>query len=167
MRVDGEGEDDHLGSVGPKQVFHPLQGGPMNKKAVFDQRQAVAGRVKQIPGMGSPVDEGEIKASGKIVEGRFGFGKGVRHHRVSSPQLDGGGQAPGGGVVTVPEGRGKDKNRRSAHIRPSRSSSSNRRSSCWSTISVTPGSSRRMSRQREIFSLGKPVVSITRRPRVK
>jgi hypothetical protein len=58
--------------------------------------------------MGSPVDKREIKASGKIVEGRFGFGERIRHHRVSSLQLNGGGQAPCGGVVAVPECRGKD-----------------------------------------------------------
>jgi hypothetical protein len=46
MRIHGEGENDHLGPVGPKQIFDPSLGCPMNKKAVFDQRQAVAGRVK-------------------------------------------------------------------------------------------------------------------------
>ena len=139
----------------------------MEKQGFFDQGKPVAGRIKKIPGVRDPVDQGEVKAAGEIIQCRVGFGERVGHHRMAAFLLEGGGEAPGGGVVPIAESGGKDEDGGGAHISPSRSNSSNRRSSCWSTISVTPASSSRMSRHSEIFSLGRPVVSMTRRPRVK
>ena len=90
----------------------------------------MAGGIKKIPCVRGAIDQGEVKAPGKVIQGRFGLGKRIRHHRLTAPELDAGRQPAGGGIVAVPEGGGQDEDRGSAHISPSRSNSSKRRSSC-------------------------------------
>ena len=89
----------------------------------------VAGDVEKIPEMGIPVDEGEVEATEKIIQFGAGFGKRVRYMSGASAKTDSVGEALGGSVMAISKSRGQDEDRGRIHIRPSRSSSSRRRSS--------------------------------------
>jgi hypothetical protein len=165
--IDRKGERDDFWTMSFDQFAKSEVGGAVREEGVFDEREVVAREIKEVPSMRISVDQGEVEAPKKIVEHGTRFGERVGHYSSPTTELDGAGKAACGGVVSVAKSGGENEDGRRVHIKPSRSNSSRRRSSDWSTISVTPPSSRRMSRLRAIFSLGRPVVSMTRRFRVR
>ncbi len=165
--VDGEGENDNAGTEGFDDLAEAKVSGLIDEEGILNEGQVVAGDVEKIPKMRVAIDECKVEATEKIVKFGARLGKGIGDMGSTSAKADSGGKSLGGGIMTIAEGSGENEDGKRIHIRPSRSSSSRRRSSDWSTISVMPVSSRRMSRQRAIFSLGRPVVSMTRRPRVR
>jgi len=165
--VDGEGENDNARAVGFDDLAEAKVSGLVDEEGILNQGQVVAGDVEKIPEMRVAIDECEVEAAEKIVEFGTRLGKGIGDMGSTSAKADSGGESLGGGIMAIAKSGGENEDGGRIHIRPSRSSSSRRRSSDWSTISVMPVSSRRTSRQRAIFSLGRPVVSMTRRPRVR
>ena len=165
--VDGKGENDNPGTEGFDDLAEAKVSGLIDEEGIFNEGQVVAGDIEKIPEMRVAIDECEVEATEKIIKFRTRLGKGIGDMGSTSAKADGGSESLGGGIMTITKSGGENEDRGRIHIRPSRSSSSRRRSSDWSTISVMPVSSRRMSRQRAIFSLGRPVVSMTRRPRVR
>ncbi len=167
MGVDGEGENDNPGTEGFDDLAKVKVSGLIDEERILNEGQVVAGDVEKIPEMRVAIDECEVEAAEEIVKFWTRLGKGIGNMGGASAKADGGGEPLGGGIMTIAESSGENEDGKRIHIKPSRSNSSRRRSSDWSTISVMPVSSRRMSRQRAIFSPGRPVVSMTRRPRVR
>ena len=165
--VDGEGENDNAGTEGFDDLAEAKVSGLIDEERIFNEGQVVASDIEKIPAMRVAIDECKVEATEKIVKFGARLGKGIGDMGGTSAKADGGSESLGGGIMTIAKSSGENEDGRRIHIRPSRSSSSRRRSSDWSTISVMPVSSRRMSRQRAIFSAGRPVVSMTRRPRVR
>ena len=167
MGVDGKGENDNPRTEGFDDLAEAKVSGLIDEEGIFNEGQVVASDIEKIPEMRVAIDEREVEATEKIIKFRTRLGKGIGDMGSTSAKAYGGSESLGGGIMTITKSGGENEDRGRIHIRPSRSSSSSRRSSDWSTISVMPVSSRRMSRQRAIFSPGRPVVSMTRRPRVR
>ena len=129
MGVDGEGKNDNLGPMGFNDLAKTDIGGLIDEEGIFNEGKVVAGDVEKIPEMGVAVDEGEVEATEKIIQFGAGFGKGIRYVSGASAKTNGVGEALGGGVMAVSKSCGQDEDRGRIHIRPSRSSSSRRRSS--------------------------------------
>jgi len=127
--VHGEGENDNLGPMSFNDLAQAKVGGLINEEGIFNEGKVVAGDVEKIPEMGVAVDEGEVEATEKIIQFGAGFGKGIRYMSGASAKTDSVGEALGGGVMAISKSCGQDEDRGRIHIRPSRSSSSRRRSS--------------------------------------
>ena len=129
MGVHGEGENDNLGPMGFNDLAKTDIGGLIDEEGIFNEGKVVAGDVEKIPEMGIAVDEGKVEATKEVVEFGAGFGKGIGNMGGATAKADGVGEALGGGVMAIAKGCGEDEDRGRIHIRPSRSSSSRRRSS--------------------------------------
>ena len=129
MGVDGEGKGNHFGAVGFDEGAKLEIGRAIGEEGIFDQGEVMAGEIEKIPEMRISIDESEVEAAKEVVQFRAGFGKGIRNHGCSATELDGRGEATGGGIMAIPKGGGQDENRRGVHIKPSLSNSSSRRSS--------------------------------------